>query len=122
MNGLRFRCVIAVLTAVLAASLPGAAAAGDQKPEPHGAVETERVRINDNARFSPRVLTVTRGTRVRWVNNDNLRHTSTSNTGIWESGTLQTGDSFNRIFRQVGTFRYHCRIHPQITGRIVVTA
>lgn len=122
MNGLRFRRVIAILTAVLAASLPGAAAAGDQKTAPHGDVKTERVRITDNSRFSPRVMTVSRGTRVRWVNNDNLRHTSTSNTDVWDSGTLRTGGSFSRIFRRVGTFRYHCSIHPEITGRVVVTA
>ena len=119
MNGLRFRCCTAVLALMLAVSLTGAATASGEAV--YGAVKTERVRIDDS-RFSPRVLTISRGTRVRWINDDNLRHTSTSNTDVWDSGTLRTGDSFSRIFRQVGTFRYHCRIHPEIRGRVVVTA
>jgi plastocyanin len=80
---------------------------------------TARVRIIDFA-FRPRTITVSRGTRVRWVNRGSVNHTSTSNTGLWNSGTIAPGDSFSRVFRRAGTFRYHCTIHTDMRGRVVV--
>jgi plastocyanin len=79
-----------------------------------------RVRIVDN-RFRPRSITIPRGTSVRWVNRGNNPHTTTSNSGIWDSGTLTSGERFTRRFGRRGTFRYHCEIHPTMTGRVIVT-
>ncbi len=79
-----------------------------------------RVRIVDFA-FTPRTVTIARGTRVRWTNTGSAVHTSTSNTGTWDSGTIAPGASFSRVFRRTGTFRYHCSIHPNMKGKIVVT-
>ena len=81
---------------------------------------SRRVRIVDYA-FSPRVITIARGTRVRWTNVDPVPHTTTSNGGAWNSGTLSQGASFGRTFRRVGTFRYVCAIHPQMRGTVRVT-
>jgi plastocyanin len=78
-----------------------------------------RVRIVDFA-FRPRAITVSRGTRVRWVNRGSVAHTTTSNTGLWDSGRLAPGDTFSRVFRRAGTFRYHCTIHSDMKGRVVV--
>jgi plastocyanin len=81
---------------------------------------TARVRIVDFA-FRPKAITVSKGTRVRWVNRGATTHTSTSNSGLWNSGNIAPGDSFSRVFRRAGTFRYHCSIHPSMTGRVVVS-
>lgn len=80
---------------------------------------TNRVKIVDFA-FRPRAITVPRGTRVTWVNRGNANHTSTSSSGLWDSGLLAPGDSFSRVFRRAGTFRYKCKIHPSMVGKITV--
>lgn len=85
-----------------------------------GTIPTVRVRIVDN-RFRPISLTIERGTRVRWRNRGDNPHTTTSDTGIWDSGTLSTGEPFRRRFRRRGTFDYHCEIHPSMTATIIVT-
>lgn len=81
---------------------------------------TVRVRMVDNA-FRPRTIEVERGTRVRWVNAGDNVHTTTSNRGIWDSGLLDPGETFSRVFRRSGTFRYHCSVHTSMTGRIIVS-
>jgi plastocyanin len=100
---------LVVIGLVLGASTPAGAAA--------------RVRMRDSADdnfFRPRRLVVEKGTRVVWRNAGARPHTTTSNTGLWDSGTVQPGQSFGRRFRRTGTFRYHCEIHDGMTGKIVV--
>jgi plastocyanin len=85
------------------------------------------VRMKDGAGstenfFRPKTMRVDKGTRVKWVNRGSRPHTTTHNTGKWDSGTLNPGESFTRRFRKTGTFRYHCQIHTGMTGKIVVVA
>lgn len=78
-----------------------------------------RVKILDFA-FRPRTITVPRGTRVTWVNRGSASHTSTSNSRLWDSGMLSQGESFSRVFRKTGTFRYKCKFHPAMVGKVIV--
>ena len=112
------RAIARLLVLVLALSAI-AVPAGARTDEARGGGRV-RVRIVDN-RFAPRRIEIPRGTRVRWVNRGGNPHTTTSNTGLWDSGTLSSGERFTRRFGQRGTFRYHCEIHPTMTGRIIVT-
>jgi plastocyanin len=80
---------------------------------------TVRVRMVDDA-FRPRDLTIARGTRVRWVNAGQDRHSSTSN-GRWDSGLLDPGETYRRIFRQAATISYFCTAHPAMRGTITIT-
>ena len=68
----------------------------------------------------PATATVTKGTVVSWKNTGFFGHTSTSNTGLWNSGPVGPGKTFSRAFKKAGTFRYHCTIHSGMTGKIVV--
>jgi hypothetical protein len=71
--------------------------------------------------FVPAVVTVTAGTTVIWTNSDpGIPHTSTSDSGVWDSGTINGGASYAQTFTTVGTFPYHCTIHPFMHGTIVV--
>ncbi|HEY7032485.1 MAG TPA: cupredoxin domain-containing protein [Thermomicrobiales bacterium] len=90
-------------------SLPRVAAQGD----------TASVEIQD-FQFSPATLEVTVGTTVTWTNAGNAPHTVTSDDGVFDSGQLSNGQTFSFTFDQVGTFAYHCNIHPQMTAQIVV--
>jgi plastocyanin len=72
--------------------------------------------------FNPASLTISAGTTVVWTNNGQAPHTTTSDTQIWESGTLNNGQSFSYQFNTPGTYPYHCEIHTSMQGTIVVTA
>lgn len=82
--------------------------------------------------FTPAVDTVKVGTTVQWMNNGPSEHSTTSDTGLWDSGGLTppsaggSGATFKFTFSQTGTFTYHCTFHPpslypMFVGKIVVT-
>ena len=79
-----------------------------------------KVEIEDFA-YAPETLTVKVGTTVTWTNKDNVGHTATSDTGVFDSGILQKGDSFSFTFTQAGTYPYFCAPHPYMVATIVVT-
>ena len=64
-------------------------------------------------------LVVKAGTQVTWVNRDNTQHTTTSNSGLWDSGILNPGQSFSFTFNTPGTYSYICNVHP-MTGVVIV--
>ena len=70
--------------------------------------------------FEPRVVTITAGSSVRWTNNGTLIHTSTSDTGVWDSGDIKQGDMFTETFDTPGTYAYHCMHHPDVMRAAVV--
>ena len=78
-----------------------------------------------NFTFIPQQVTVKRGTKVSWVNCENAgsdSHTSTSDTGIWNSPSIQVGAAWTRTFDDAtGTvFNYHCVPHPFMKGTVDV--
>lgn len=76
-----------------------------------------------NFQFTPGTITVAVGDSVTWMNNAaSTSHTTTSDGALWNSGTLSPGQSFSFTFATAGTFTYHCNIHPQMLGSIVVQA
>lgn len=75
-----------------------------------------------NMAFNPSSLTVPVGTTVKWVNMDSTTHTVTSDTGVFNSGNLNNGQSFSYTFSQAGTFPYHCSIHTNMHGTITVSS
>ena len=126
MHGTRNRLGAALLVAgLMLGTTGGAAAAQPRLAQPLKArrvattTTTKRVKIVDFA-FSPKTITISKGTRVKWTNTGSVGHTSTSNTGKWDSGTIAAGDSYSRVFKKAGTFRYHCSIHTSMTGKIIV--
>lgn len=75
-----------------------------------------------NFSFNPSTLAVKTGTKVTWVNNDSAPHTITSDSGtLLSSSTLSPGQSFSFTFTNPGTVNYHCNIHPNMKGSVVVT-
>lgn len=75
-----------------------------------------------NFTFKSQVLTVKAGTTVTWTNGDDIPHTVTSNTGVFKSKVLDTGDRFSFTFAKAGQFGYFCSLHPHMTGTIFVKA
>ncbi len=75
--------------------------------------------------FTPASITIKVGTTVVWTNSTGAPHTSSSDAGsavTWDSSIINPGGTFNFTFTQVGTFHYHCNVHPYMHGTIVVTS
>lgn len=70
--------------------------------------------------YDPQEVTIAPGTAVRWINRDNVPHTATSDVGAFDSGTLDTGGTFEFTFTEAGRFVYHCEIHAEMRGVVVV--
>jgi plastocyanin len=74
-----------------------------------------------NMAFNPGSLSVTAGATVTWTNSDTTIHTVTADDGSFNSGNIAVGATYSRSFSTAGTFSYHCTIHPEMTGKVIVT-
>ena len=74
-----------------------------------------------NMAFNPSTLNVKVGTTVTWINKDSTTHNVVSDSGLFQSGDLTNGMSYNYTFNTSGSYPYHCSIHPTMTGTIVVS-
>jgi hypothetical protein len=84
---------------------------------PAGAA-TSSVNIQ-NVLFSPAILTINLGDSVKWLNKDGTTHSITQDNNLW-THDASPGGSFTRQFNTEGSYSYHCRFHPSMTGKIVV--
>jgi plastocyanin len=60
------------------------------------------------------------GTTVTVTNEDAISHTWTSDDGLFTSGSLSQGETFEFTFTDAGEYEFHCGIHPEMTGSITV--
>jgi plastocyanin len=110
----RFGMLVGVLAAISVLTLtPGGGLLGADAQD--GAAVT----IVDFA-FQPASLEVPAGSTVTWTNSGAATHTVTADNGAFDSGRLAPGASFSQTFDTAGTFTYHCEIHAQMVGTIVV--
>ena len=81
----------------------------------------EAVKI-DNFTFSPATLTVPVGSKVTWVNEDDIPHQVMASGRTFKSQVLDTDQSFAQTFASPGTYEYFCSLHPHMKGTIVVVS
>ena len=74
----------------------------------------------DNFVFNPAIVTVKAGTQVTWINKDDIPHTVDSTDGKFKSNALDTDDKFQFSFNTPGEYPFFCRMHPKMTGKIIV--
>jgi len=70
--------------------------------------------------FQPATMNVNVGDTVMWTNNGRTAHTSTSDSQMWDSRPINPNGTFSFTFTTTGTFSYHCAIHPNMRGTVVV--
>ena len=75
----------------------------------------------DNFTFKPDAVTVPVGTRIVWVNDDDIPHSIVETTGKFHSPALDTDDKFSFTFDKAGSYEYFCGLHPHMKGKVVVT-
>ena len=56
-------------------------------------------------------ITVKVGTTITWVNDDKAPHTATADSNVFDSGILQTGQSFSFTVKTAGEIKYYCALH-----------
>ncbi|SRR6266404_496110 len=72
-----------------------------------------------NFAFSPSGVNSNVSDSVKWTWAGSP-HSTTSDTGLWESGVQGTGATFTHTFTSAGCFPFHCSVHPFMTGTINV--
>ena len=92
-----------------------------------------------NISFSPATLKIDLGTQVTWANGDEgVHHTATSGLpgdngvpgvseakppkpdGLFDGDLPGSSSRFTFKFDEPGTYAYFCRIHPSMTGEVIV--
>ncbi|MBI3695293.1 MAG: cytochrome P460 family protein [Acidobacteria bacterium] len=74
-----------------------------------------------NYRFIPATITVKPGRAITVYNDDDTNpHTFTANNGSFDSGLLNSGDSFSVALIQPGRIDVHCNNHNRESATIVV--
>ncbi|MGH2537981.1 MAG: plastocyanin/azurin family copper-binding protein [Candidatus Promineifilaceae bacterium] len=71
--------------------------------------------------FEPADLTVVRGTKVIWINQDNAPHNVTFSEGSLASDNYFQGEAFEHTFRALGTFQVYCTLHGNATSGMAST-
>lgn len=77
--------------------------------------------------FEPQSISVPVNTTITWTNMDAMPHTATSGTpgsptGLFNSGTLNEGQTFSFMFTVAGAYPYYCLVHGgAMTGTVTVT-
>lgn len=76
----------------------------------------------DNFAFNPSPLTVKAGTKITWINNDDVPHLIVSvEKAFKQSPVLDTGNRFTATLSKPGSYKYFCSLHPQMQGTITVS-
>jgi plastocyanin len=65
-------------------------------------------------------IQINRGTKIIWVNNDTSSHTVTSLDGKFDSGIINPGEHFEKLFKENGDFSYYCSFHQTEKAFVIV--
>lgn len=79
------------------------------------------VTIKDFA-FNPSTLSIPVGGQVTFKNLDTASHTASDANGAFDSGNLDTGQSWTYTFTKAGSYKIICKYHPSMKGMIIVGA
>lgn len=118
-------------TGVASAAAPstGAASASGAAPSTAGGGATACAVVTDGSTGTaetikdfafPAGITIKVGDKVTWSNGDTAPHTVTFDTASCDSGQVTPGSAVTVQYTAAGTFAFHCKIHPRMTGTITV--
>ena len=84
------------------------------------------VSVNKYSHYIPEKISIPSGTTIAWFNDDpGQTHTVTSGLPkspdagkLFNSGVMPEGSFYQSTFDNVGTYTYHCSLHPYMAGTI----
>ena len=110
---------IAIALTACAATPQAPAAAVDASTD--ASAKNDVTIIIDNFTFMAPNLTIPVGTKVTWINHDDVPHNVVSTEQKFKSKALDTDESFSFTFTEPGKYPYFCSIHPKMVASVVVT-
>lgn len=127
----------ALVAVGLVLGLSGACASTPEQPAADGDAPAEVEVVN--IAFAPAAITIDTGTEVVWTNQDeSVHHTVTSGMpgdngvpgvskakkarpdGAFDGDLPDASSDFAFRFDEAGTYGYFCKIHPSMTGEVIV--
>jgi plastocyanin len=102
-------------------SQPAQTQTGTQTKEQGGGAATaaDQVSIAD-FKFKPDTISVKKGTKLTWSNDDQAAHTATADDRAFDTQAIAQGEQKSVTLSKPGTFAYHCDFHPFMKGTVVV--
>jgi plastocyanin len=103
----------------------GSQAQPEDKAEGGGAGKAVEVTMSE-IQFKPASVTVSKGGKVTWTNEETVPHDVTKAGGpgpdfkSGESGGMAQGDTFSQTFDTPGTVEYACTVHASMKGTVTV--
>jgi plastocyanin len=104
--------------ATQAASDPPAAA-GPCAPSTEAGTVTVNI---EGFAFGPSTVEAKVGEVIAFTNNDSASHTATLDAGDCTTDGLGSGETGALVFREAGSYPFHCRIHPDMTGTFEISS
>jgi plastocyanin len=74
----------------------------------------------DGNNFVPHVLAIVKGSTVKWLNDDSVKHNVFSPEGAYDLGSWSHGESRTHTFTKPGVYTQLCRLHPEMEGFVHV--
>ena len=81
--------------------------------------QATRVIVQKGRRFLPAQITIPRGERLTFTNQDEFIHQMYSD-GLFDSDEKAPGEILNETFPRAGTFQVRCHIHPTMKLTVLV--
>lgn len=103
---------VAAGVALVVGGVGGAVASG-------GASKTTAHVVIKSFKYHPKPLKIHKGTRVAFTNKDHAPHTAT-HPGMFNTGVIGHNKTKFHTFSKKGIFHFHCTIHPNMKGTVVV--
>jgi len=122
------RSMLAVVDATLSGQPPAFDAAThdamSQKQQQRKTIALGPTEIGiDNFQFTPSTLNVKSGSKVTWINKDDVPHLIVNvQQRFKSSGILDTDQRYSAMLTKPGTYDYFCSLHPKMQGKIVVSS
>jgi plastocyanin len=70
--------------------------------------------------FDPGTVRAKVGEVIGWTNHDGVPHTATLDDGSCTTENIGKDATGSLVFSAPGSYPYHCRIHPDMLGRIEI--
>ncbi|MDQ6730765.1 MAG: cupredoxin domain-containing protein [Actinomycetota bacterium] len=71
--------------------------------------------------FHPATITVAKGAKITFTNQDQTAHTATSTqAGVFDTGTLKPGATKTITVTKPGTYTYYCQFHAFMKATVTV--
>ena len=71
-------------------------------------------------KFDPSTINVNAGQSVTWTNGDGAPHSIILDDGACKTDTFAGGATTTLKFNVAGSYKFHCGVHPSMTGTIEV--